>query len=228
MFDNNNVSDVSVIKPAERIEDCFLVKMERDKDPQSKSFRAVTFSFTQPSTGSKLDHREFAPNRVLPTKTLSNEEFKKNIAMAHSRVAHITRAFLDEETFKKIVITGDLDKSLAEGNYGAIDTAWDQYIVLTAQALGATATNVAKAVNVPCALKVVYKGKYAALPMVPPFISTSIHPKVFTTNAQYDKYVQDAIMPDREAPNNDAFKAPASTAPANDFTSAATNHPSGF
>ena len=145
MFDNSKVSDISIIKPAERVEGCELVLIKRDKDPQSKSFRSVTFEFCQKITGSKLDFREFAPNRVINGKTITNEEFKKNIGMAHSRIAHITRAFLDEETFLKIITPGDLDQTLAANNYAAIDQAWDAYIQMTGAALGATATGVEKA-----------------------------------------------------------------------------------
>ncbi len=222
MFDNSKVSDISIIKPAERVEGCELVGMKRDKDPQSKSFRAVTFEFFQKATGSKLDNREFAPNRVIAGKTLTNEEFKKNIGMAHARIAHITRAFLDEATFLKIVIPGDLDQCLASGNYAAVDQAWDAYVAMTGQALGADGTGVAKAKGVECALKVVYNGKYAALPKVPPFISTTNHPKIFTTNPQYDKYTQSAIQPDQEQPNGLASAGFGASSPA------PTDHPSGF
>jgi len=201
MFDNSKVSDISVIKPAERVEGCQLVSMKRDKDPQSKSFRSVTFTFVQTATGAQLAHREFAPNRVIAGKTLNNDEFKKVLSQHHSRVAHITRAFLDEATFLKIVIAGDIDQLLAAGNYAAIDQGWDQYIAMTGQALGASDQGVAKAKGVECALKVVYNGKYAALPKIPPFISTELHPKQFTTNPQYDKYVQSAITPDTEQNN---------------------------
>ncbi len=236
MFDNNKVTDISIIKPAERVEGCELVRMSRDKDPQSKSFRSVTFHFAQKVNGvvgAILDERIFAPGRQIGQKTLTNEEYKKNIGLTHARVAHITRAFLDEATFSKIIIPGDLDQALVAGNYASIDAAWDAYITMTGQALGADATHVAKAKGVVCALKVIYNGKYAGLPKIPPFISTQAHPKVFTTNPQYDKYVLEAIRPDIEQPtqqNAGGFAAaPSGGAPAADFSAgAATNHPSGF
>jgi|SRR6185369_2185637 len=214
MFDNSKVSDISIIKPAERVEECELVSMKRDKDPQSKSFRSVTFTFIQTTTGAQLAHREFAPNRVIAGKTLNDEEFKKVISQSHSRIAHITRAFLDEETFLKIKI--------ADLGLGQIDKMWDDYIVMTGQALGASEQGVAKAKGVKCALKVVYNGKYAALPKIPPFISTVNHPKVFTTNPQYDKYVQSAIQPDQEVANNPLAAAGFGVATTD------TGHTSGF
>jgi hypothetical protein len=227
MFDNSKVSDISVIKPAERVEGCELVKLSRDKDPNSKSYRSVTFSFKQKSTGAELAHREFAPNRVIAGKTLDDDNFKKNITLAHSRVAHITRAFLDEATFEKIKIA---DSGLAN-----IDKMWDDYIAMTGAALQVDATGVPqKAKGIECALKVVYNGKYSALPKVAPFISTANHPKQFSTNPQYDKYVLSAIQPDAEAPAGGGFTAGTGTngfgaqAPTGDFSSAPAEHASGF
>jgi hypothetical protein len=215
MFDNSKVSDISIIKPNERVEGIELVSMKRDKDPQSKSFRSITFTFVQTTTGAQLAHREFAPNRVIAGKTLNDDEFKKVINQSHSRVAHITRAFLDEETFLKIKIA---DLGLAQ-----IDKMWDDYIAMTGQALGASEQGVAKAKGVVCALKVVYNGKYAALPKIPPFISTLNHPKVFTTNPQYDKYTQAAVMPDQEQQNPLAAAGFGATPTPTD-----TGHASGF
>lgn len=218
MFDNNKVSDVSVIKPSERVEGCELVKMSRDKDPASKSFRTTLFTFRQKSTGAELVHREFAPSKVINGKQLDDDNIKKNATMGHSRVAHITRAYLDEATFKKIAIQGDIS---------TLDKNWDDYIAMTAQALQVQADGtVGKAKGVETALKVVYNGKYAALPKVAPFISTANHPKEFTTNPQYDKYHQDSIQPDKEHTAGTGFGSPV---PTGDFNAApATNHPSGF
>lgn len=218
MFDNSKVLDISIIKPAERVEGCQLVSMKRDKDPQSKSFRSVTFTFVQTATGAQLAHREFAPNRVIAGKTLSDDEFKKVISQSHSRIAHITRAFLSEEVFLKIKIQ---DLGLAQ-----INKMWDDYIQMTGAALGASEAGVAAAKGVECALKVVYNGKYAALPKIPPFISTLSHPKVFTTNSQYDKYVQGTVQPDIENP---LANAGFGTSPSpSGFGDTPTNHPSGF
>jgi len=236
MFDNNNVSDIQVIKPAERVEGCELVKMSRDKDPQSKSYRSVTFLFKEIATGAELAHREFAPGRQIGTKTLSNDEYKKNISLVHSRIAHITRAFLPEEIFKQIKVAGDIDQLMSSQNWAAIDKAWDDYISLTGQALGADANGVAKAKGVKVALKVVYKKVkdkfYASLPAVPPFISSELHPKQFSSaNPQYDIYTIQKITPDVEMPKMNTGFEPQPNAsfesPAPGFA-ASTQHESGF
>jgi hypothetical protein len=241
MFDNSNVSDKQIITPKERVEGCELVLMSRDKDPKSASFRSVTFHFKETATGAVLDHREFAPNRVIGTKTLTNDEYKKNISLTHSRIAHITRAFLPEEKFKLIKVEGDLDALLAAGNYAAIDAAWDAYITMTGQALGATGTGVEAAKGKAIALKVIYRTvktkNYASLPNVPPFISSELHPKPFSTNPQYDKYTIEKVVPDTEQPSNSTgggfgsgFAAPTEqpVAQPSGFGDAPTNHPSGF
>lgn len=225
MFDNSKVSDASVIKPAPRVEGCELYLIKRDMDPASKSFRSVSFHFRQKATGAELVHREFAPSKVINGKTLSKEELEKNVSLIHSRIAHITRAFLDEATFLKIKVVGDVSN---------IDKLWDDYVVMTGQALGASPTGVTKAAGQECALKVIYKnvkGKfYASLPSVPPFISTANHPKEFTTNPQYDKYEMEKITPDQEQAKA-GFEAAAAPTPTGDFGGGfggGTNHPSGF
>jgi hypothetical protein len=221
MFDNSKVSDISVIRPAERVEGCELVKMNRDKDPNSKSYRSVTFTFKQKTTGAELAHREFAPNRTIGGKRLTDEEFKKNITLVHSRIAHITRAYLDEAIFEKIKIQ---DLGLDQ-----IDKMWDDYLSMTGVALQIDGTGVPqKAKGIETALKVVYNGKYVALPKVAPFISTANHPKQFSTNPQYDKYVLSTIQPDQEqAPSGGGFGAPEPN-DAQGFSSAPANHASGF
>lgn len=222
MFDNSKVSDVQVMKPELKKEGCFLVKMSRDKDPQSKSYRSVTFEFVD-KNGAVLNHREFAPNRVIGGNTLSDDDFKKNINLAHSRIAHISRAFLPEDVFLAIKV---------EGTLATIDASWDNYIVATAKALGVTGDGVPTvAKGVPCALKVVLQyqkstNKYfSSLPKVPPFISTANHPKEFSVNPQYDIFEAPSVRPDKEVSPSGDFGAPsmpASTAPAD------TGHASGF
>lgn len=200
MFDNSQVSDKQVIKPAPRVENCKLVKLIRNED------KSVTFLFND-SAGAELAHREFMPNKVINGNTLSEDEFKKSVSLVTSRIAHITRAFVTEQVFLAI-------KVVPSGN---VETDWIAYIKLTGQALEVDANGVPKkAINQPCALKVVYtktKGKYyAGLPKVPVFISTENHRKEFTTNPQYDLYEIPKITPDTEKPqteNNSAFTPPA-------------------
>lgn len=199
MFDNSKVSDIQVMTPELRKENCEFVKISRDKDPQSKSYRAVTFEFVD-SKGAVLNHREFAPNRTINGTLLNDDDFKKNINLAHSRVAHISRAFLSEEDFLAIKVGGDL---------ASIDASWDQYIILTAKALGVDANGVpTKAKGVKCALKVVLQhqkstGKnFSSLPKVPPFISTANHPKEFSINPQYDVFEAQKVTPDLEKSAN--------------------------
>jgi len=216
MFDNSKVSDVTVMKPAPRKEGCSFVSMKKNED------KSVSFKFVD-ATGAELTLREFMPSKVIAGKTLDDDNFKKNVSLTHSRIAHITRAFIPEETFLKIKIE---DKGIAN-----FEPMWMDYLKQTAMALGVQADgSVAAAKGKPCALKVVYtlnKGKYyAALPKVPPFISTELHPKEFGTNPQYDIYEIPKIGPDTEMP------APMPMAPVgNEFDSGfgtKTDHPSGF
>lgn len=198
MFDNSKVSDIQVMSPELTKENCEFVKISRDKDPASKSYRAVTFEFVD-SKGAVLNHREFAPNRVINGTVLTDDEFKKNINLAHSRVAHISRAFLSEAEFLAIKVEGDLS---------TIDASWDNYIILTARALGVNVEGVpAKAKGVKCSLKVVLQHQkstnkyFSSLPKVPPFISTTNHPKVFSINPQYDIFEVPKVTPDLEKTN---------------------------
>lgn len=203
MFDNSKVSDVQVMKPELRKENCKFVKISRDKDTASKSYRSVSFDFVA-SNKTILSHREFAPSRIINGTTLDDDNFKKNISLAHSRVAHISRAFLSEAEFLAIKVDVDLAN---------IDKGWDEYIMLTAKALGVNAEGVpTKAINQPCALKVVLQHQkssnkyFSSLPKVPPFISTANHPKEFSINPQYDVFERQQVRPDTElAPKNNGF-----------------------
>jgi len=208
MFDNNSVSDKQYITPALRVEGCELVKMSRDMDDKSKSYRSVVFHFINTETKAVLDHREFAPGRSINGKALSTAEIEKIANMTTSRVAHITRAYVDEATFKLVKVEDG-------SNLAKLEQNWDTFILLTGKALGVQPDGtVAKAKGVATALKVIYKttkGKnYAALPAVPSFISTVNHPKAFRVDEQYDKFEIQRVTPDVERPNNGGgFGAPA-------------------
>lgn len=224
MFDNSQVSEVRPMKPAPRIEGCALVEMKKLTDEKTGA-SSVTFKFTGPA-GTELTHREFEPSKVINNKPLTDEEFKKNVSLVHSRIAHITRAFISEELFLKIKVNPNLP----------FREMWNEYLKMTAQALKVDANGrVGAAVNQPCALKVVYtqnKGKwYSGLPKVPPFISTANHPKEFDINTQYDKFEIEKISPDAEN-NSGGGGGFASTSTPNQEAgfgaAAATNHESGF
>jgi len=194
MFDNSKVVDINVMIPELRKENCELKSLKRNDDG------SISFTFAD-ANGAELIHREFKPSKVIGGKTLNDEEFKKNVSLITSRIAHITRAFVTQETFEKIK-TSQTD----------VDQAWAEYTKMTAGALGVDGTGmVGKAKGVKCALKVIYKnskGKfYSSLPQVAPFISTENHPKTFVANAQYDKFTIERVTPDKE---EDVFK-PAST-----------------
>ncbi len=183
LFDNSEVREMNIMKPELRKEGCHMtgIKMNDDK--------SVTFSFVDKNKN-VLNQRYFKPSRQVGEKTLTDDEFKSNIRLNISAIAHIARAFLTEETFKGIKIEDG-------GNLGKIDQNWEKYINMTGAALSA-----ANYKNVECALKVVYrvnKGKYySALPQVPDFISTANHPKDFVANPEYDKFEMVASRPDQE------------------------------
>jgi len=206
MFDNSKVVDINVMTPELRKENCELKSLKRNDDG------SISFTFAD-ANGAELIHREFKPSKVIGGKPLNDEEFKKNVSLITSRIAHITRAFVTQETFEKIK-TSQTD----------VDQAWAEYTKMTAGALGVDGTGmVGKAKGVKCALKVIYKnskGKfYSSLPQVAPFISTENHPKTFVANAQYDKFTIERVTPDKE---EDVFKpAPTPVTPAGEAAPAA-------
>lgn len=224
MFDNSKVSDKQIIKPAERVEGNELVQIRKQIDEKTGA-SSIIFRFVGVG-GAELEHREFEPSKVINGNTITDEDFKKNVGLVHSRIAHITRAYLSEETFLKIKVADS-------GNFR---NDWNEYLKQTAQALGVQADgSVTKAKGVKTALKVVYrttKGKhYASLPNVPTFISTENHPKQFTTNPQYDKYTIEKVTPDNETNSGGGFggSSPTPSDPAPGFGDGGnTNHPSGF
>lgn len=220
MFDNSKVSDLQAMRPEPRKEGCELVEIKKIVDEKTGA-SSITFKFVD-ATGAELTHREFEPSRTIGTKTLTDEEFEKNGSLVTSRIAHITRAFVSQEIFEKIKVQPS----------GNIRNDWNEYLKMTAAALGVNAQGqVAAAKGKKCALKVVYrkvKDKwYSSLPNVPVFISTDNHPKQFSTNPQYDKYEIEKITPDTEAPASKGFTSePQATG---SFGAApATDHPSGF
>jgi hypothetical protein len=210
MFDNSQVRDIQTILPnpvaPHRVEEVELVKVSRDKDAASKSFRSISFLF-QDKYGAQLQFREFAPSRTINGKALTNEEIEKNAGMAISRLAHISRAYLSEEVWKKIAVPANLQ------TVDKLDEGWDAYITIMGQALGLSAAKPAGvATGVKTALKVIYalnKGKYySALPKVPPFVSTENHYKEFRTdNPQYDIFVIPSTRPDAPSAPAPAFGA---------------------
>jgi hypothetical protein len=194
-FNNKDVREVSVMKPELRKEGVKLVSLKRDKDEKNNGAnKCIIFTFAD-KLGNQLAHREFDPKRL---ETMDNEAWEKSQRLVHSRVAHITRAYLPEEEFNAI-----------EG------ANWGDYLKNTFMALGVAADgSVAKAKAIDgdgkTALKVVYRynkkdGKYyTALPQVPPFISTSNHPKEFSVNPQYDILEIPKLVPDTDNPKTQA------------------------
>jgi hypothetical protein len=184
-FSNKDIKDVNIMKPEPRKEGIKLLTIKREKKEGQNSSIIYTF---EDKNKAMLQHREFDPNRL---ESMSDEEWEKSQKLAHSRVAHISRAYLTQEEFDNI--------------QGA---TWIDYVKATFVALGVNMTTgeVAKAKAIDAdgktALKVVFKfvkkdsKYYASLPQVPPFISTSNHVKDFTTNPQYDIYEIPSIKPD--------------------------------
>lgn len=220
MFNFEEVKDISVMKPELRKENCKFTGCVRNQD------ESVTFNFVD-ATGAKLGHREFVPKRG---ENQSEEDFKKNISLGVSRIAHIARAFMTEEEFKSVKVDEPNNLSKAKENWMSI----------TRQVGGFFKKYLEAGKDATCALKVVYRKQtkdgavayYSSLPQVPAFISTKNHPKDFVENPQYDSFFIPRVNPDAEtsapqqgggAPSNqtsnqtNAFSGQAASSGSEDF-----------
>src|SRR6478609_3296830 len=200
MFDNSEVRDVNIISPAKRNSPNFpsvggieLVGYKRIKDEKAKDFNCLVITFKDPKTNAKLEHREFEPK---PKEGKTPEQFKKQLNLVVSRIAHITRAFVSQEEFESI----------------KKQETWTGYLGENARVLGVQNEVPTRAKGQLMDLKVVLRenqGKYySALPNVPPFISTANHPKSLTFDPNYDLVEIPTNKPD----------APGSSANQNDFS----------
>jgi len=186
MFNFEDIREINVMAPELRKENCKLTKIERNKDDKSFSFIFVD------GTGATLTDRSFVPNKLSQ---MTDEDFKKSVALNVNRIAHICRAFVSEQEF--------LSVKVEEPNN--LSKVADNWIKITDQVGKLLATKIKAGADMTCALKVIYKLNkkdkkyYSALPQVAPFISTANHPKQFTINPQYDVFEIPKIAPDIES-----------------------------
>lgn len=194
-----DLKDVNIMAPSKRREGCTLIEVKPDKDKDNVT-QAVIFTWQEAKTGALLSMREFVPKRL---EQMTDEQWKKSVELSASRLAHIVRAYVNDEEYASIHTTKD-SKSL---NGVIVKENW---LEVVKQIAGLLKTKIAEKKTGDTALKVVLnenKGKYyAGLPKVPPFISTPNHPKDFTVNPQYDHFEIPAKgpKPDQELPQQGA------------------------
>ena len=174
-FSNADVSEISVIKPREKVDNCQLLSVEKVKLPvQAVDQNQMHFTFIENSTGAKLVHKEFDPT------TGDTSRMENNVRYAKSRITHILNRYVDNSTVSKLEAQG-----------------WEEYIDKSIQLLGDSYK------GVTCSLKVTLKSnKYSALPNFPPFISTEKSPRDFSTNPKYDKYEMEEESPSQMGTTN--------------------------
>lgn len=175
-----------IMAPGKRKENCRFIGISRNATDKS-----MIFHFAD-ETGAKLDHREFVPKRINEQQT--DEEFKKNCSLEASRLAHITRAFVTEDEFLSIKVDDPTNLSKAA----------DNFLAITKQLGGLLKKKLedAKGAGLVCALKVTLRKTkdkyYSSFPQVPPFVSTTNHPKEFKWDPNYDILEAPLNTPDAE------------------------------
>lgn len=183
-----------------QIDGCTLLNIERDKDSNSRTYQAVTFTWREESTKAQLSHKEFFPKKG----DADDELWKSGVSLSASRLAHIARAYMTDEEYASLKVSGD-SKSLVES---VVQKNW---IEITSQIGKILNPKIVAGTTGDTSLKVVYnesgkglnKKYFAGLPKVPPFISTPNHPKKFEYNPKYDRYVKPGgnATPDAELPS---------------------------
>lgn len=212
MFNFKDIKESNPIGTSKRREGCALVDVTKNKEDGS-----VTFQFIEKITNATLNHREFVPNRL---EQMTDEEYKKNVTLNVSRIAHIYRAFATDEQFQAVAVEDPNNPLKYKENWLAV----------TGMVGKSLKQMIADKKDMTCALKItlrkqVKEGKtnfYSSLPQVPPFISTTNHPKDFIYNPQYDLLEIPTISPDREGP---ATQGAANTTATN---GSAASQPSAF
>lgn len=192
MFNFGEVKETSVMKAAPRKEGCKLTEVKRNED---QSFQVT---FIDPATGGTLTHREFVPKKL---DNMTDDDFKKNIGLSVARLAHITRAFVSQAEYDAIRVEDPNNMTKVVENFMSITKQMGALLKSKLEAKS----------DMTCALKVVLvKNKekyYSGFPKVPPFVSTTNHPKEFTTNPQYDLYEIPAYRPDAAMPTQNSNNA---------------------
>jgi hypothetical protein len=188
MFNFANIKEVNIMQPSKRREGCRLTEVKRVAEDGS-----MVFVFVEDATKDQLQHREFVPKRG---DNQSDTDFKKNVGLNVSRIAHIARAYMTEEEFNKVSVADPDNLSKVAENWKTITGIVGKFLQEKIKA-GADMT---------CALKVILNknnkdGKYyTGLPAVPPFVSTANHPKEFRYDPKYDLFELPQGRPDTELP----------------------------
>jgi hypothetical protein len=204
MFNFKDIKSVDAIQPAKIGAPGFPAKkglkflgVERIKNEGKADHLSMQFNFIDPVTQAVLNHREFYPKRQ--SETQSDDDFKKSVSLSVSRIAHITRAFVSQEEFEAIQVSDP-------NNMNKIGDNWIDITTQVGKLLKKKLTE--DKIDTTCDLKITLRkvttnGKtnyYSSLPQVPPFISTTNHPKEFKVDPKYDIFEQPRVAPDSESP----------------------------
>lgn len=188
MFNFANIKEVNIMQPSKRREGCRLTEVKRVAEDGS-----MVFIFSEDATKDQLQHREFIPKRG---ENQSDTDFKKNIGLNVSRIAHIARAYMTEEEFNKVAVADPDNLSKVAENWKTITGIVGKFLQEKIKA-GA---------DMSCALKVTLNKNnkdqkyYTGFPAVPPFVSTANHPKEFRYDPKYDLFELPQGRPDTELP----------------------------
>lgn len=138
------------------------------------------FDSQNPSFGAKFTGKIF-------DYTANNETSEERVEKAHrmfmSNIKHVVGAFMTQEEMQTAFATEATGvEEFMHNIVAAFKTGMDKYSRIGSE------------------LKVVYNKKnYLKFPAVPPFISTSIKPKEFTTDPRYDFYEKQNVAPTNPA-----------------------------
>jgi hypothetical protein len=189
-----DVKEVNILPTSKGLPGNFLSKIERDKEKLD-----VTFSWENPSLKAGISMREFLPKRL---EKMTDAEWKKNIQLSVSRLAHIARAYSTEEefaTYKSDNPSDSLEEKVVQAQWIEVTKKINKVLM---EKIKSGEIRDAKFESTLKIVKVKNKDKwYTALPKVPAFISTPNHPKTLDWNAEYDFLeapVKGGARPDQE------------------------------
>lgn len=219
MFDLSEVKEFNIMAPSKRKEGCRFVKMERDQ-----ATKDVIFTFENAAEKANISLREFVPKR-LPQMT--DEQWKKNVQLGVSRLAHIAKAYLPDTvvaTLKPDNKSDSLEENIVKAQW--LEVTKKLGLALKPLFDDGTLKSDPQFETALKVIKVENKGKwYTSLPKVPPFISTPHHFKNFEWDPQYDRLEIPAkgAKPDAEIPQQGGTGASAPTENTNAFSGQAAS-----
>lgn len=158
-FSTKDVKGEIYMSPSKRLEECVLTGITLPKDKNQKVY--ILFTFKHLPTGAVHKHSEFDPSVRQSNQT--DIQFDNQNKASMQRFQHIMGAYMP-------VAETEIDAN-----------SWEEFIKKVGGKLSG------KYNGVVCALKLVARGKYAAFPRYPEFISTEKYLSLFKWNKDYDK-----------------------------------------